>query len=40
MLNFISVNDVKDIDALVQQALSFKANPFAAKTIGTGTRIG
>lgn len=40
MLNFISVNDVKDIDALVQQALSFKANPFAAKTIGTGKRIG
>ncbi|MBS1754606.1 MAG: acetylornithine carbamoyltransferase [Ferruginibacter sp.] len=40
MLNFISVNDVKDIDALVQNALSFKVNPFAAKTLGAGKRIG
>lgn len=40
MLNFISVNDVKDIDALVQNALSFKVNPFVAKTLGAGKRIG
>lgn len=37
---FISVNDVSDIDALVQQALSFKKNPFAQKTLGANKRIG
>lgn len=40
MKNFISVNDVVDINALVDQALKFKANPFAAKELGSGKRIG
>lgn len=38
--NFISVNDVDNINALVEQALKFKANPFAAKELGIGKRIG
>ncbi len=37
---FISVHDVKNIDALVQKALAYKANPFADKTLGAGKRIG
>ena len=37
---FISVKDVDDINALVEQALHFKANPFAAKELGAGKRIG
>ena len=40
MTNFISVHDVDDINALVEQALHFKANPFAAKELGAGKRIG
>ena len=40
MKNFISVNDVDDINALVEQALKFKADPFSAKTVGAGKRIG
>ena len=40
MTNFISVKDVDDINALVEQALHFKANPFAAKELGAGKRIG
>jgi N-succinyl-L-ornithine transcarbamylase len=40
VLNFISVNDVDDINALVEQALKFKAAPFSAKTLGAGKRIG
>lgn len=40
MKNFISVHDVGDIDALVEQALKFKANPFSAKELGAGKRIG
>ena len=40
MLNFISVNDVDDINALVHKALNFKANPFGGKSMGTGKRIG
>ena len=52
MKNFTSVNDLKvlaqasgkdlggAIDALVQQALSYKANPFKDKTLGTNKRIG
>ena len=40
MLNFISVNDVENINALVNQALQYKANPFADKVLGTGKRIG
>jgi N-succinyl-L-ornithine transcarbamylase len=37
---FISVNDVSDINALVQKALSFKADPYQAKSIGQNKRIG
>ncbi|MEO6254944.1 MAG: acetylornithine carbamoyltransferase [Ferruginibacter sp.] len=40
MLNFISVNDVADINALVEQALKHKADPFAGKEQGVGKRIG
>ena len=40
MKNFISVNDVDDINALVEQALKFKADPFSAKAVGAGKRIG
>ena len=40
MTNFISVNDVENINALVEQALMYKANPFADKGLGTGKRIG
>ena len=40
MKNFVSVNDVENINALVEQALHFKANPFAAKELGAGKRIG
>jgi N-succinyl-L-ornithine transcarbamylase len=38
--NFISVNDVTNIEALVQKALAYKAQPFKDKTMGTGKRIG
>ena len=40
MRNFISVNDVDNIDALVEQALKYKANPFVDKTLGADKRIG
>lgn len=40
MKNFISVHDVTDIDALVQKALAYKANPFAEKKLGANKRIG
>ncbi|MDB5192202.1 MAG: acetylornithine carbamoyltransferase [Segetibacter sp.] len=40
MKNFVSVNDVTDIDALVQKALQYKANPFGDKAIGANKRIG
>lgn len=40
MKNFVSVHDVSDIDALVQKALAYKANPFSDKTLGTHKRIG
>jgi N-succinyl-L-ornithine transcarbamylase len=38
--NFISVHDVSNIDALVQKALAYKANPYVDKTLGTNKRIG
>lgn len=38
--NFVSVNDVTDINALVQKALAYKANPFADKMLGANKRIG
>jgi N-succinyl-L-ornithine transcarbamylase len=37
---FISVHDVANIDALVQKALDYKANPFRDKTLGQNKRIG
>ncbi len=40
MKNFISVNDVGNIDVLVKKALAFKAKPFSHNTIGSGKRIG
>jgi len=40
MKNFISVHDVNNIDALVQKALTYKANPFQDKALGANKRIG
>ncbi len=40
MKNFVSVHDVDNIDALVQKALSYKADPFKDKSLGTNKRIG
>jgi len=37
---FISVNDVTNIDALVQKALAYKADPFSDRSLGTNKRIG
>ena len=37
---FISVHDVDNINALVQQALAFKNNPFGEKSLGANKRIG
>jgi N-succinyl-L-ornithine transcarbamylase len=38
--NFISVNDVSDINSLVEKALSYKASPFKDKNLGANKRIG
>lgn len=40
MKQFISVQDVTDINALVQKALSYKVNPFLDKQLGANKRIG
>ncbi|MEO6230206.1 MAG: acetylornithine carbamoyltransferase [Ferruginibacter sp.] len=40
MKNFISVNDVTDINDLVTKALAFKAAPFAQRELGKDKRIG
>ena len=40
MKQFISANDVSDINALVQKALAYKADPFKDKTLGQNKRIG
>lgn len=40
MKQFISVKDVKDINALVQKALIYKASPMLDKHLGVGKRIG
>ncbi|MBS1641847.1 MAG: acetylornithine carbamoyltransferase [Bacteroidetes bacterium] len=40
MKQFISVNDVSNINSLVAKALAYKANPFADKHLGAGKRIG
>jgi len=38
--NFISVNDVTDINALVAKALAYKSNPFADRHLGADKRVG
>lgn len=40
MRNFISVHDVKDINALAESALMYKSNPFKDRTLGADKRIG
>ena len=40
MKQFTSVHDVSNIDALVEKALSYKANPFKDKSLGANKRIG
>lgn len=40
MRNFISVNDVQNLNALVERALHYKDNPFKDKSLGAGKRIG
>lgn len=40
MKNFISVQDVSDIHALINKALAYKADPFKDKTLGANKRIG
>lgn len=40
MKQFISVNDVTDINALVAKALAYKANPMADRNLGADKRIG
>lgn len=40
MKNFVSVNDVTDIDALVRSALAYKKDPFTDKQLGSNKRIG
>jgi N-succinyl-L-ornithine transcarbamylase len=40
MKNFISIADVPSIDHLVTQALRYKKNPYADKTLGHGKKIG
>ena len=40
MKNFISVNDVSDINALAAKALTYKANPYADRNLGAEKKIG
>jgi len=40
MKNFISVQDVADINGLVKRALEYKANALVNRTLGTNKRIG
>lgn len=40
MKNFISVNDVADVNALAQKALDYKADPFRHRQLGADKRIG
>ena len=40
MKQFISVQDVENIDKLVQSALAYKENPFSDRTLGADKRIG
>jgi len=38
--NFISVNDVNDIDGLIQKSLAYEASPYKDKSIGLNKRVG
>ncbi len=40
MKQFISVDDVEDINALAEKALAYKSNPFTDKRLGENKRIG
>ena len=40
MKSFVSVNDVDNIQAIVQSAIDFKANPFKSKALGINKRFG
>jgi N-succinyl-L-ornithine transcarbamylase len=40
MKQFISVNDVNDIDALVQKAIGYKSAPLKDRSLGTDKRVG
>lgn len=40
MRNFVSVEDVTNIDALADKAFAYKASPFKDKTLGANKRIG
>ncbi len=40
MKQFISVQDVKDINAMAELALNYKAHPYADRTLGADKRIG
>jgi N-succinyl-L-ornithine transcarbamylase len=40
MKNFISVDDVKDMNHLIHQALRYKKNPLSDKSLGQGKKIG
>lgn len=40
MRNFISIDDVTDVKALINKALSYKKNPLADRSLGSGKRIG
>jgi N-succinyl-L-ornithine transcarbamylase len=40
MKNFISIADVSNIDHLITQALNYKKNPYADKSLGQGKKIG
>lgn len=40
MRNFISVEDVTDMNALVNKALEFKTDPLKSKSLGAGKRMG
>lgn len=40
MKNFISIADVSNLDKLVSQAIAYKKNPYADKSLGQGKKIG
>lgn len=40
MNKFVSVDDVKNINALTQKALYFKTNPLSERSLGAGKRLG